>query len=176
MLTNPRSYDRGRSFHTVLIPCYAHREVEMQGLNPLGQRVLGALLEEHPEWEVHAEIFADGDLELAVPAPEGSRAKHLIVSTSRGKDVWVRYAPPRMCYPVESEQEMARIVDALLTDAAYFLVITQGDEWVETSLLPPDQEPTLLEGQVADVVSWSGHSDRIVTCTNTLSSKGGGGA
>jgi hypothetical protein len=148
----------------------------MRGLNPLGQRVLGALLEEHPDWEIHAETVADGDLELAVPAPKGSRAKHLIVSTSRGKDVWVRYAPPRMCYPVESDQEMNRIIRALLTDAAPFLVITRGEEWIETSLLPPDQEPTLLEGQVADVVSWSGHSDRIVTYTDTRSSKGEGGA
>jgi hypothetical protein len=137
----------------------------MRGLNALGQRVLEALLEEHPEWDAHAEAVDDGDLRLVVPAPRGSRAKHLVVLTDHGKHVWIRYAPPRTCHLVTSEQEMNRIIHALLTDAVSFLVISRGDEWIETSLLPPDQEPTLLEGQVADVVSWSGHNDRIVTYT-----------
>ena len=148
----------------------------MTTLNALGRRVLNALVKEHPDWEGHASILPNGDLELAVPAPTGSRAKYLIVSTNRGQDIWIRYAPPRMCYAVESDQEMKRIVRALLTDAASFLVLTRGDEWVETSLLPRGQEPVLLEGQVADVVSWSGHHDRIVTYHEASFSNGEEGA
>ena len=148
----------------------------MRGLNALGQRVLDALLEEHPDWDAYADTMDDGDLQLVVPAPKGSRAKRLIVFTNRGKDVWIRYAPPRMCYPVGSDHEMTRVIHALLTDAVSFLVVTRGDEWIETSLLPPGQEPTLLEGQVADVVSWSGNHDRIVTYMEARPSKRKGGA
>jgi hypothetical protein len=41
--------------------------------------------------------------------------------------------------------------------------VTNGDEWLETTLLPANQEPVLADGQVANVVSWSGLHDRIVT-------------
>jgi hypothetical protein len=65
---------------------------------------------------------------------------------------------------------MHAVVEALLADDAFFAVVTNGDEWVETMLLRPGQEPVLREGQVADIVSWSGHHDRILTYTaDTLS-------
>src|SRR5262249_10605068 len=133
------------------------------GLNPLGARVRDVLLREHPEWARYVDVLPAGDLELAVPAPRGSRAKHLIISTARGESIWVRYAPPRMCYPVESDSQLLAVVDALLHDRAFFLVVSNGDEWIETTLLRPGEEPVLAEGQVADVVSWSGLNDRIVT-------------
>jgi hypothetical protein len=133
------------------------------GLNPLGKRVRDALLREHPEWARYAEILPGGDLELAVPAPRGSRATYLVVSTARGESTWVRYTPPRMFYPIESDEQMLAVVDALLHDRAFFLLISNGDEWIETTLLRPGEEPVLAEGQVADVMSWSGLNDRIVT-------------
>lgn len=132
-------------------------------LNPLGQHLREELLSRHPEWVGLAETLDGGDLELAVPAPKASRAKQLIVCTSQGTDIWVRYAPPHMGYLVDSDRELHAVIEALLRDDAFFLVVTQGDEWVETTLLRPGQEPVLLEGQIADVVSWSGLHDRIVT-------------
>jgi hypothetical protein len=68
-----------------------------------------------------------------------------------------------MSYPVESDAHLLAVVDALLTDRAFFLVVSNGDEWIETTLLRPGEEPVLAEGQIADVVSWSGLNDRIVT-------------
>jgi hypothetical protein len=132
-------------------------------LNALGTRVRDSLLDKHPEWAGYVETLASGDLELAVPAPRGSRAGHLVIFTARGEDAWIRYSPPRMCYAVESDEQMHTVVEALLSDRAFFLVVTNGDEWIETSLLRPGEEPVLTEGQVANVVSWSGHHDRIVT-------------
>jgi len=44
-----------------------------------------------------------------------------------------------------------------------FLVITRGDEWIETTLLRPGEELVLVEGQVANIVSWSGAHDKIVS-------------
>jgi hypothetical protein len=60
-------------------------------------------------------------------------------------------------------EEMHSVITALLADDAFFVVVTRGDEWVETTLLRPGEEPVLLEAQVANVVSWSGECDRLVT-------------
>jgi hypothetical protein len=132
-------------------------------LNALGRRIRDSLVREHPDWAERVETLETGDLELAVPAPRGSRAKHLVIFTSRGQDIWIRYAPPRMCYCVETDEEMHAVVGALLRDDAFFVVVNSGDEWIETTLLRPGEEPVLAEGQVASLVSWSGRHDRVVT-------------
>ena len=64
---------------------------------------------------------------------------------------------------LEAMSVLLAVVEALVSDRAFFLVVSNGDEWVETTLLRPGEEPVLAEGQVADVVSWSGLNDRIVT-------------
>lgn len=135
----------------------------MTGLNPLARSVRDSLLARHTGWRDHVGVGEDGDLELAVEAPQGSRAGHLVIFTAQGKDIWIRYAPPHACYAVDSDQEMHLVVDALLRDDAFFVVVTNGDEWVETTLLRPGQEPILADGQVANMVSWSGRHDRIIT-------------
>jgi hypothetical protein len=131
----------------------------------LGVRVRDSLLRQHEEWGGYVSTLPSGDLQIAVPAPKGSRAGHLVIFTARGEDTWIRYTPPRACYCVESDGEMHAVVEALLADAAFFVVVTDGDEWVETSLLRPGEEPVLGEGQVANVLSWSGRRDKIVTYT-----------
>ena len=60
----------------------------------------------------------------------------------------------------------------LLADDAYFVVVTDGDKWLETSLLRPGEEPVLGEGHVANVVSWSGRHDKVVTYTAKRPVKG----
>ena len=135
------------------------------GLNALALRIRGSVLARHPEWEAYAGALPGGDLQIAVPAPAGSRAGQLVILTARGEDTWVGFARPRACYCAETERELHAVVDALLADDAFFVVVTDGDEWLETALLRPGQEPVLGEGQVADAVSWSGRHDRIVTFT-----------
>ena len=137
--------------------------MQEQGMNPLGERMRDGLVRQHPEWSEYVDILPGGDLELAIPAPQGSRAGHLVISTAAGEDIWIRYSPPRMFYAVESEEELHTVLGALLSDRAFFLVVSNGDEWIETSLLRPGEEPILAEGEVANVVSWSGHHDRIIT-------------
>ncbi len=134
-------------------------------LNALGKRVRDSLLRKHPQWAEYVDTLEGGDLEIAVPAPPGSRAKHLVIFTSRGADTWVRFAPPRMCYSVQSDGELHAVVDALLQDDALFTVVTNGDDWIETTLLRPGQELVLADGHVANVVSWSGKADRTVMHT-----------
>jgi hypothetical protein len=134
-------------------------------LNALGARVRDSLLRRHAEWAEYVTVLSTGDLEVAVPAPRGSRAKQLVVFTALGRDIWIRYSPPRACHHVEADREMHAVIDALLADDAFFVVVTFGDTWLETSLLRPGEEPVLAEGQVADFVSWSGVHDKVVTYT-----------
>jgi hypothetical protein len=137
-----------------------------QGLNSLGIQVRDSLLRRHEDWGEYVSTLPNGDLELAIPAPQGSRAGHLVIFfTARGKDMWIRYSPPRACYCVETDRELHAVVEALLADDAFFVVVTDGDTWIETSLLRPGEEPVLAEGQVANMVSWSGRHDKVVTYT-----------
>ena len=141
-------------------------------LNELGTRVRDSLLGRHAEWAEYVSILPTGDLEIAVPAPRGSRAGHLVVFTTLGRDTWIRYSPPRACHQVGADREMHAVIDALLADDAFFVVVTFGDAWLETSLLRPGEEPVLAEGQVADFVSWSGRHDKVVTYTEKRPAKG----
>ena len=140
---------------------YAHRMAAQQ-LNPLGTRVRDSLLARHGEWADRVKTLATGDLELSLPAPHGSRAGHLVIFTARGTDTWIRYSPPQACYEIESDRQLHAVLKALLADDAFFVVVSRGDTWIETVLLRPGEEPVLLEGQTANVVSWSGLHDRIV--------------
>jgi hypothetical protein len=90
----------------------------------------------------------------------------------RGEETWIRFAPVRACYRPGTDREMHLVIDALLRDDAFFVVVTDGDAWIETSLLRPGEEPVLREGQVANVLSWSGRHDRIVTYTEKAPRRG----
>jgi hypothetical protein len=135
--------------------------------NPLADTVRHALMDAHPEWSAYVGSLAGGDVEVVIPAPRGSRARQLIISTDDGQDIWLRFAPPYMAYCVGSEYEMHAVIAALLRDDAFFVVVTRGDDWLETALLRPGEAPVLLEGQTANIVSWSGLHDRIVTYTES---------
>lgn len=132
-----------------------------QEMNPFARRVWSRLVSEHPEWREQTVVLDNGDFECAIPAPLGSKALHLIVFTSRGKDLWVRYALPQMCYPLDDEDEMLSIIGQLLRDEALFVVTKKGGEWTSTTLIYPEDEPEVEPGEVANVVSWSGKLDRI---------------
>lgn len=128
----------------------------------MAKRLWSRLLVEYPEWENYFDTLKEGELEVAVPAPAGSKAGHLVVFTSNG-DLWVRYSPPQMCYPVDNEEEMLSVIKQLLADQAAFVVITEDGEWAGTTLVKPGQEPPLEPGQVAQVVSWSGRHDDTIS-------------
>ena len=131
-------------------------------VNALAARASAAILGRHPDWAPHVGTRGDGDLELAVPAPEGSDAGHLVVFTDAGEHLWVRFAPPSMCYAVDDEAELLWVVDQLVADAAVFVSTWRGAEWTGTTLIAPGQEPELEPGEDAHIVSWSGAYDRRV--------------
>jgi len=103
----------------------------------------------------------DGEFEVSVRPPRGSEAGRLVIFTSRG-DLWVRFAPPNMCYAVESRRELVSIVRQLVSERALFVVTYRRRKWTETTIVPRTSSLDLAHGETAHVVSWSGRFDRIV--------------
>jgi hypothetical protein len=135
----------------------------MDSLNPFAKRVWSALVAEYPEWTEYSTASEEGDVEVAVPAPPGSNAGHLVVFTVKGQNLWLRFSPPKMCYAVDDEMEMLKIVRLLQVEEILFAVILQGDEWAGTTILKTGELPQLEPDQMAHLVSWSGKHDRVVS-------------
>jgi hypothetical protein len=123
--------------------------------------VWAALAVRYPEWERYAVCWGDGDLEVAVPAPAGSHAGHLVVFTDQGENVWVRFSPPSMSHAVRNDDEMLSVIDELLSGKAAFVTTWRGDRWTGTLLVRGDQAPVVQKGETARIVSWTGALDRV---------------
>ena len=132
-------------------------------LNPLAERVRNLLMQEYPEWSQHVGMQDQNDLEIAVPAPPGSKAGHLVIFTTEGKDLWLRFSPPYMCYPLDDLAELVSVVRSLVEERVCMVAITQGDTWTETTLLPSGEHPALNSGQSAQVISWRGNHDKTLS-------------
>jgi hypothetical protein len=128
-------------------------------LNPTAARVARTLLGAFPDQSFALTALAEGHLEASLPAPSGSRAGALVVFTAYEGDVWVRFAPPYACYGIDTDEELVRIVRALLSEAAVFVVVRNGDAWISTTLVHAGAEPDVDGGQQATRISWSGRWD-----------------
>ena len=87
-------------------------------LSPVAQRAWKRLQSEFPLWTTHLST-RDGELELALPAPIGSTAGHL-VAFSNENELWVRFSPPKMCYPADDENELTSLIKKLTADEIVF--------------------------------------------------------
>ncbi len=137
--------------------------VKKRQLNDLAQRVWTRIKEQRPEWEPHFGVSSGGDLEVAIPAPPRSRAGQLVLASSGGSDLWVRFGPEHMRYAVSDADQMLAVAEQLLSDHALFVVINQSGRWAETTIMGPGEDLPLKSGQSAEIVSWSGVRDRVVS-------------
>lgn len=103
----------------------------------------------------------DGELEVVIRAPKGSRAGALVVGTWRG-DLWIRFAPPHMSYPIDSRAELLSVVRRLMSDRVQLAATYRGDTWRGTTLIGRGQTPSPRRGEVIHVVSWSGRFDAMI--------------
>jgi hypothetical protein len=138
----------------------------MLQLNALAERVWEKLAARYPDWERYAVSWGEGDLEVAVPAPAGSNAGHLVVFTDQGERVWVRFSPASMSYRVEGDDEMVSVIAELMSERAVFVTTWRGDRWTGTALVRAEQEPALAAGESARIVSWTGGLDRVVPASS----------
>jgi hypothetical protein len=130
-------------------------------LNPLATRVVAALARAHPAFAANAHPLGHGDVELFLAASDDSNAGALVVSTTRGEAIWVRFAPPYMLYCVEDEAELTSVVDALLDERVLFVRIVGPDgEWTGTTLMNRGGHVDLDPGEKATALSWSGRFDQ----------------
>jgi hypothetical protein len=141
------------------------------GLNPVARAYAARLLDDLPELASGFEALEGGNFEVSLPAPAGSRAGALVCRSFADGHVWVRFAPPDACYPVESAEELVAIVKALLDETAVFAVIREGERWAGSTLIAPGAPPPLAPGQRADVFSWSGTQDEQVSAARARKGK-----
>ena len=128
-------------------------------LNPTARRVAERLLTAFPDQAFSIEALENGHVQASLEAPPGSRAGALVVLTAHEGDVWVRYAPPRAFYGIDDDDDLVRVVRALLADDAVFAVISEGEEWAGTTLVAPRQRPLMEPNQRAVLISWTGNQD-----------------
>ena len=133
-------------------------ETQFERLGPVARQAWKRLESDFPLWKEHLDT-RDGELEFAIPAPSESAAGHL-VAFSHENSLWVRFSPPRMCYPADDEDELVSLIRQLTTDQVLFKVTMKGDEWVETTLARPQENVESLPGHSVRLVSWSGRFDR----------------
>jgi hypothetical protein len=127
-------------------------------LSPLARQIGDRIKILYPAWEQYFDEH-NGDLEVAVPAPPESKAGHLVIFTTEGRNIWVRFSPPHMCYSVGDVDEMLSLIADLLTDQVVFVVVTKDHEWQETTLIHREERLHLESDEAAQVVSWSGKHD-----------------
>jgi hypothetical protein len=128
-------------------------------LNSHARRAAQALSDAFPRERFAITVLEAGHLEASLEAPSGARSGALVVLTAGEGDVWIRLAPPNAFYSVDDDQELVRVVRAILNDDALFALIYEGDEWAGTTLISPGQRPPLEPNQRAVVLSWSGKQD-----------------
>ena len=126
--------------------------------NTLARTVQAWVERSWPTWTKHIQRRKDGEFEVAFPAPRGSKAGHLRIFTSQG-NLWVRYNPPRMCYPIDNRAELLSIGRQLLNDKVFFVNTYRGEKWTGCTLTRRGVEVQVQRGEVAQVVSWSGKFD-----------------
>jgi hypothetical protein len=132
---------------------------QFEELTPTARRAWNAIETEFPSWAENLEV-REGEMEFALPAPAGSKAGHLI-ALSHKDQLWVRFAPPSCCYPVDDEMELVSLIRMLIADEAVFKVVTKGDEWIETTLAMTSETSESEPGQTIKLVSWSAKHDRV---------------
>jgi hypothetical protein len=134
---------------------------EPAGLNAFAQRAWREIIEAHPDWADLSTVLAGGDFEIAVPTPS-SRASHLVLFSAGAEHLWLRFAPPRACYPVDDVAELLTIARRIMADELSFVVVTKRGEWQGTTLAAPQAIPKGKANELLEVTSWSGKHDRIL--------------
>ncbi len=135
----------------------------IETLNPFAKKTWARLITQYPSWGPYFGTRDKDDLEVAVPAPLESNAGHLVIFTTEGKDLWVRFSAPYMCYAIDDLDEVLSVIKSLLNDEVWMVTIIHDGEWVETSLLIRGQDISLKPGQIAQFLSWSGRHDKTLT-------------
>jgi hypothetical protein len=131
---------------------------QAERLSPVARLAWKRLEADFPLWKAHLDT-RDGELEFAVPAPTGSTAGHLVAFTHEN-NFWVRFSPPHMCYLADDENELVLLIRQLTSDQVVFKVTMKGNDWVETTLVRPQEKSESLTGHSVRFVSWSGRFDR----------------
>jgi hypothetical protein len=128
-------------------------------LNPFARQIAKKLFKAHPQFRAGLNIRKNGELEVSLPAPQGSHAGHLVVLTTEG-NIWVRLAPPHAFYAIDDTAELIDVIDGVLTDSILFVIVTARKRWLETTLVRREDSIAVdSPAGLVKVISWSGKHD-----------------
>lgn len=130
-------------------------------MSPTARRFVKALVGKFPQFQRHLCVLSNGDFETYITASRTSKAGAL-VCLSRGSDVWVRFAPPRAVYAVDSTKELVAIVEQLLNNELVFVLLSKQRKWSGTTLSRRGDRPVQGADESARLISWSGKFDRYI--------------
>jgi hypothetical protein len=106
----------------------------------------------HENWRLGS--AGSGDLEMFIESTDHSAAGALVVFTQQG-EVWVRFAPPQLCYPIDSDDELVAIVGGLLAgDLAFLHILDEVGDWHETTLVDVRTLDRSQLGERETLVRW----------------------
>lgn len=130
-------------------------------MSPTARRFVKALVGKFPQFRRTLCVLPNGDFEAYIRAPRTSKAGAL-VCLSHGSDVWVRFAPPRAVYAIDSTKELVTIVEQLMTNEIVFVLLSKQRKWSGTTLSRGSARPVQGVGESARIISWSGKFDRYI--------------
>ena len=130
-------------------------------MSPTARRFVKALVGKFPQFQRHLCVLPNGDFEAYIVAPRTSKAGAL-VCLSHGSDVWVRYAPPRAVYAIDSTKELVTIVEQLMSNEIVFVLLSKQRKWSGTTLSRRSDRPVQGVGESVRIISWSGKLDRYI--------------
>lgn len=134
---------------------------KQSSMSPTARRFVKALVTKFPQFGRHLCVLPNGEFEAFSRAPRASKAGAL-VCLSHGSDIWVRFAPPRAFYAIDSTKELVTIVKRLMSDEIVFVLLSKQRKWSGTTLLSRSGRPAQDVGESARLISWSGKFDRYI--------------
>jgi len=134
--------------------------IDVNKLNLQARQVFQWINERYPHWSAYAEKRGRDDISIVVPAP-GRLSESLSILTDQG-NYWVRFAPQYAWYGVNDKDELLTVVDELVNDRLFIVVIMKGHEFIEVNLASPGSLPNLEPEETAQIISWSGTHDEVL--------------
>jgi hypothetical protein len=131
-------------------------------MNPKARRFAKALIRCDRRFAKHMQVLPRGHFEAHIRAPRASHAGALVCFSARRGAIWLRFAPPRAFYKIDTERELFEVVRGLLTSKVLFVLLSKKRRWSGTTLVNRGTRPTLAPGESARVLSWSGRFDTRV--------------
>ena len=123
--------------------------------------VYSTIVNNFPELNV---IYSDIDElpSVTINSPNNSAIGALILQVSKDNQIWIRNFHPFTAYPIDSIDEMVRIIGGIIHDEIHWAIGYNNNKWYETTLFNYESSFEKEENIIYKVISWSGKTDQNI--------------